>query len=133
MVCLCFPALICAVWWALLDEAGRRDADRVRMLAVTKGSALECGSTDSICLQGRYPDGTPVAEETKAGFGPGRTRTGLFFKLILPRYVIPLLFCTAGAVTCLLGLSPSYQNLRLFEGAPEGDLQYEIYCEYQLF
>lgn len=133
LVCLCFPALICAVWWALLDEAGRRDAERVRKIATTKAGPLECGSSDSINLQNRSCDSIPVAEETKMGFGLGLSRTSLFFRLILPRYVIPLLFCTMGAIICILGLSPSFQNLNLLRGSPEGDLQFEIYCTYQEF
>ncbi|KAJ8118501.1 hypothetical protein OPT61_g532 [Boeremia exigua] len=127
LVCLCFPVLICAVWWVLLDDAGRRDADRVRKLAITKARALECGSSDFICLQVGSDDSLPVVKETKMGFGPGLTRTGLFFRLILPRYVVPLLFCTMGSIICILGLSPTFQNLRLFRGSPENDLQFEIY------
>ncbi|KAJ4983196.1 Protein BTN1-like protein 2 [Stagonosporopsis vannaccii] len=127
MVCLCFPALICAVWWSLLDESGRRDAERVRRLAVTKEGSLECGSGDSIYLQNRSHDSLPVAEETKTGFGSGISRTGLFIRIILPRYVIPLLLCTTSAIVSLLGLSPTFQNLNLFQGSPKGDLQFEIY------
>src|SRR5690242_19491452 len=127
---LCFPALSCAVWWLLLDQGGRREAERVRKLALTKGSSLECGSTDSICLGDRYLDSLPVAEETKPGFNSGLSRTSLFVRVILPRYVIPLLFCTSSALVSLLGLSPTFQNLKLFKDSPTGDLQFEIYCKY---
>lgn len=126
---LCFPALICVVWWLLLDQDGRREAERVRKLAIAEGGSLECGSSDSINLQDRSHDSLPVAEAIKPGFGSGLSRTRLFVRVILPRYVVPLLLCTGSAIISLLGLSTTFQNLNLFEGSPKGDLQFEIYCK----
>jgi hypothetical protein len=35
------------------------------------------------------------------GFGPTKTRSGLLFKRIMPKYVFPLLVCTTGAMVSL--------------------------------
>ena len=63
---------------------------------------------------------------SKTGFGPGRSRIGLFFRTIMPQYVIPLLTCTCGAMFVLSGLAPTFQDLDTFKGAPKGSLNYEL-------
>ena len=62
----------------------------------------------------------------KTGFGPGRTRIGLFWKIIMPQYVVPLLTCTCGAMFVLSGLAPTFQDLNSFRGAPNGALNYQL-------
>ena len=64
----------------------------------------------------------------KTGFGPERTRIGLFWKVIFPQYVIPLLTCTCGAMFVLSGLAPTLATLHTFKGAPGGNgtLDYQI-------
>ena len=62
----------------------------------------------------------------KTGFGPGRTRIGLFWKTIMPQYVTPLLTCTCGAMFVLSGLAPTFQDLNSFRDAPSGALNYQL-------
>ena len=62
----------------------------------------------------------------KQGFGPGRTRIGLFWKTIVPQYVVPLLTCTCGAMFVLSGLAPTFQDLNSFLDAPSGALNYQL-------
>ncbi|KAI1323227.1 hypothetical protein F5Y16DRAFT_350931 [Xylariaceae sp. FL0255] len=63
---------------------------------------------------------------SKPGFGPGKTRTGLFLKRILPRYILPLIICTSCAILCLFGLALALQTLNRFPDAPVGYLEFEL-------
>ncbi|KAI0319541.1 CLN3 protein-domain-containing protein [Amylostereum chailletii] len=106
------PAIQPIVWWVLLPAIGRADAERTRKAA----NALERTASD---LEKRV-------DEARTGFGPGRTRLGVFFRVIFPRYVLPLMLCTCGAFFTLEGLVPAFDTLRVFKLSPTGDLFYEL-------
>ncbi|KAH9907586.1 hypothetical protein F4778DRAFT_769044 [Xylariomycetidae sp. FL2044] len=115
--------LMPVVWWFLFDRAGRHAAElsRRKSLKKSRDSDIETPITDSL------PNAShPAAEVTKPGFGPQRTRIGLFLKTILPRYILPLIICTTCAILSLFGLAPALQTLNRFPDVPTVGLEYEL-------
>ncbi|KAI0538361.1 hypothetical protein GGR58DRAFT_526128 [Xylaria digitata] len=129
------------IWWFLFDKSRRDAAEASRRRSLKKvpndwssesfqslgskaggaGAAVEADASDN-----SEQNGTVVRRRTRPGFGPNRTRTGMLFKTILPKYVLPLIICTTSAIFALFGLAPSLQTLNRFKGAPDGDLEYQL-------
>ncbi|KUJ21138.1 uncharacterized protein LY89DRAFT_778754 [Mollisia scopiformis] len=127
---------ILVAWWVLMNRKCREAAKRSR-LGSRGGKTIESmtseaerdtgseGDTESataagkverkegVCIQERESD---TSEMLKTGFSPHRTRLGLLFQIILPKYVAPLIICTTSAV----------ETLARFREAPKGDLQFQI-------
>lgn len=129
--CMALPIGICPVWWIMLSSERRKEAERVRGLAMVRRESPSGDSTESNSTKSEFKSTTPLQVEKSCpgGFGKDRSRLGLFFKIILPHYVVPLLLCTTSAITTMLGLSPTLQDLGNFQGSPHGDLQFEICCK----
>ena len=122
------------VWWFLLSARNRNAAEETRRTARKREAErleIHQAAKSHIAM-----DGIAIAEtattsisdsEEGTGFGPGRTRIGLFWKTIFPQYVIPLLMCTCGAMFIISGLAPTFGTLNTFKGAPSSDaLGFEI-------
>ena len=121
------------VWYVMLTARNRAAAEHARQAArtddakrfesnvfnqnhvATKGVATVESATSSV---------NELDFKTKSG--PGRTRIGLFWKVIFPQYVIPLLTCTCGAMFVLAGLAPIFGSLNTFKGTPSGALNYQL-------
>ncbi|KAI1802050.1 hypothetical protein F4811DRAFT_425189 [Daldinia bambusicola] len=147
LVFLATIVVIPIVWWGLVDKNQRLLAERSRRGTKTtddsetdstsrnypseqedKGSLNYSRNQRELTTQGLACSGETQEEvdTTKSGFGPQRTRFKLFYKTIVPRYVIPLILCTSSATISLLGSSPSLQTLGRFRAAPAGDLQFQL-------
>ena len=122
-----------AVWYLMLSATNRDAAERDRQAA--KARDAERFESDmaakTLMALGDYPSfesDIPKASDLKAksGFGPSRTRLSLFWKVILPRYVLPLFTCTCGAMFVLVGLAPTFGDLKSFRDAPRGKLNYQL-------
>ncbi|KAI0419642.1 hypothetical protein F5X98DRAFT_362395 [Xylaria grammica] len=133
LVFLPTTVLMPIIWWFLFDKSRRDAAELSRRRSLKKAS--ENWSSESIQSLGPKAVGVEVTVEvdtskdggqTRPGFGPGRTRAGMLFKTILPKYVLPLIICTTSAILALFGLAPSLQTLNRFKGAPDGDLEYQL-------
>ncbi|KAL1967378.1 hypothetical protein VTN77DRAFT_3163 [Rasamsonia byssochlamydoides] len=109
------PALQLLLWWLVLSKKGRVLAEQTRAGCLSQDPRQH---TDS--------ETPSITVDERPGFGPERTRTGLFFKVILLRYVVPQTLCTMGALFALQGLVPTFLALRTFKAAPEGDLNYQL-------
>ncbi|KAI1481940.1 hypothetical protein F4774DRAFT_407379 [Daldinia eschscholtzii] len=146
LVFLATIVIIPIVWWGLVEKSRRLVAERSRRGTKTTG-ASETNSTNrdypaaeenkenlkcprnqhESTIQGPVcPAENQEIDTTKSGFGPQRTRFKLFYKTIVPRYVVPLILCTSSATISLLGSSPSLQTLNRFRVAPAGDLQFQL-------
>ena len=92
------------VWWIMVSSQSCITAEQTRQAARTREAerfAKKAAAT-SICSAPIISANTQTDEaEDKKGFGPGRTRIGLFWKVIVPQYVVPLLTCTCGAMFVL--------------------------------
>lgn len=145
LVFLPTTALMPLVWWFLFDKRRRNAAElsrRQSLKSVSVGSSLN----DSELIAQPTTSGEPVGEgaahgsaneatyddasQVRPGFGPHRTRTKMLFTTILPKYVLPLIICTTCAIFCLFGLAPSIHTLNRFTDAPEGDLEFQLICQY---
>lgn len=141
--------LIPLVWWGLFDRRGRSEAERSRLGTLTKetsegdSSGASTGNNttrDTSDVEVALPTAwagedmstrpNAATTSTKPGFGPTRTRSGLLFRKIMPKYVLPLLVCTTCATVSLFGVSTTTQTLERFRGRPSGDLEFEVVCEY---
>lgn len=122
------------VWWFMFNKAGRDAAERSRRQSLSKpletrtSSDLEVVTSGDIAADASAQDNA-VRATPKPGFGPNKTRIGMLFKTILPKYVLPLMICTACATLSLFGLAPSLITLNRFKGSPEGDLEFQLICE----
>lgn len=123
LVCLPFLLVQVMIWWLVLSSEGRRAAERSRQ--DTKSKQFQRDAESVNVEPSQETEGTPEA----SGFGPGKTRIGLFLKTILPVYVLPLLVCTMVGIFALFGLAPIFQEKDTFKSAPEGNLSYEISCK----
>jgi MFS family permease len=133
LVLLCTPPLM-ELTWRLTDPGCRAAAEKSRVDSLVK---------DRMLNQSREPRDqgglTPSQQEaagsdsydspTPAYFGPHRSRVGFVIKVIFPRYVLPLIFCTSSAIVTLLGTTPTLQTVESFKDAPGGDLQFQYSCE----
>ncbi|KAE9989817.1 hypothetical protein EG327_002205 [Venturia inaequalis] len=120
LVCLPFLLVQVMIWWLLLSKEGRRAAERSRQ--ETKSKQFQRDAESVSVEPSQETAGAPEA----SGFGPGKTRLGLFLKTILPVYVLPLVACTLLGIFALFGLAPIFQEKATFKNAPEGNLSYEI-------
>lgn len=117
------------VWWIMVSSQSCITAEQTRQAARTREAERFANKTaaTSICSAPIISANTQTDEaEDKKGFGPGRTRIGLFWKVIVPQYVVPLLTCTCGAMFVLSGLAPTLQDLNSFRDAPNGALNYQL-------
>lgn len=102
-------------------------AEQTRRVARTREAerfADEIAATSSAAIVSANSSTNETNDKT--GFGPGRTRIDLFWKTIMPQYVVPLLTCTCGAMFVLSGLAPTFQDLNSFRDAPSGALNYQL-------
>ncbi|KAI9661470.1 MAG: G1/S-specific cyclin cln3 [Alyxoria varia] len=118
-----FPFVQPLVWWLMLSKPGRQHAESTRL--ETKQKAINSNSTsvEDLSMNLDSASSEPVDSTT---FGLGKSRLGLFFQVLLPRYVVPLSLCTMGAMFNLSGLSPTFDHLKLFQKAPGNELNYQI-------
>lgn len=120
------PLFNVLIWWVMLTKNGRMAAERTRKEAITRDAArlrLHREKKQAISI-----DMSSAQGQRQPGFGPGRTRFTLLWKVILPKYCLPLFICTMGAFFSLLGLAPTYQALNSFKVAPKGDLNFQLNC-----
>ena len=118
------------VWFTVLPARNRIDAEQTRQAARNREAerfrshqAAENHMNPGVI----EPESSSINELVmKTGFGPGRTRIGLFGKTIFPLYVVPLLTCSCGAMFLLTGLAPTFTTLDTFRGAPGGELNYQL-------
>ncbi|KAK6957564.1 hypothetical protein Daesc_000351 [Daldinia eschscholtzii] len=150
LVFLATIVIIPIVWWGLVEKSQRLVAERSRRGTKTGTDDSETDSTNRNypateedkrklpCSRNQHESTTqglvcPAENQeiytTKSGFGPQRTRFKLFYKTIVPRYVVPLILCTSSATISLLGSSPTLQTLNRFRAAPAGDLQFQLVCK----
>lgn len=141
-------ALIPFVWWGLFDRRGRAEAERSRLGTLRKtisesdNSKMSTGDNTprdasgveiALASAGRSEDMSSgpdsATAQARSGFSESRTRSGLLFKKIMPKYVLPLLVCTTCATVSLFGVSTTMQTLERFRSRPAGDLEFEVVCE----
>ncbi|KAI9667572.1 MAG: hypothetical protein M1821_000388 [Bathelium mastoideum] len=127
------------VWWGLTDSKCRLAAEKSRLASLAKSRQQTDNADNSTSSEPRDSEKSSANEveaavsaddsssgDYKPGFGPERTRTGLLIKTILPKYVLPLIFCTSSSIVTLLGTAPSLQTLNRFHEAPSGNLQFQL-------
>lgn len=112
------------VWWIMLSSQNCIAAEQTR-------KAAQVREAERFASQGVAASSVAILSANsltneKIGFGPHRTRIGLFWKIIMPQYVVPLLTCTCGAMFVLSGLAPTFQDLNSFRDAPNGALNYQL-------
>ena len=121
------------VWYIMLSARNRTAAEDSRKAArVRDAKRLDChlaarnqtANKDTATIKPTISVSNDL--DYKTGFGPERTRIGLFWKTIFPQYVVPLLTCTCGAMFVLAGLAPTFGTLNTFKGAPSGALNYQL-------
>lgn len=137
LVFLCTPLLI-ELTWRLTNRECRAAAEKCRVDSRAKARMLE-ESSDTSTRSSYDGNLTPAQQEaavpnapslqTGRGFGPDRSRVGFLMKVIMPRYVLPLIFCTSAAIVTLLGTTPTLQTIEAFKNAPGGDLQFQYACK----
>jgi hypothetical protein len=150
LVFLSTTILIPIVWWGLTDPACRAAAERCRVESLARlrhdihdGSASDVSQSnhqlDPVPSEKAFP--TPSQQEmalnsesvsfqsSKPGFGQQRSRVGFLIKTIIPKYTLPLIFCTSSSIVTLLGTTPTLQTLGSFRDAPDGNLQFQLACE----
>lgn len=134
-------------WWGLTNSLNRAAAERSRLASLEKSrpgssAASESENTQGVELAGNAGSSQLTSKQEgltssisvpeirqKPGFGPGRTRTGLLIKTILPKYVLPLIICTSSSIVTLLGTVPTLQTLKSFRDAPDGNMQFQLACK----
>lgn len=127
LVFLPFAFVQPCVWWVMRSSPSGTTAEQTRRAAqIREGErfANQIAATSSAAIV----PASLLTNETdgEVGFGPGRTRIGIFWKTIMPHYVVPLLTCTCGAMFVLSGLAPTFQTLNSFRNAPSGELNYQL-------
>lgn len=122
-----------AVWYFMLSASNRRSAEQDRQTAKARDaerfeSLISAKTLTDTRGYATFESAISTTSDltAKSGFGPGRTRIGLFWKAIFPRYVLPLLTCTCGALFMLVGLTPTFEDLELFPGTPRDELNYQL-------
>ncbi|KAB2575728.1 Batten's disease protein Cln3 [Lasiodiplodia theobromae] len=125
LVCLCTTPLFPMVWWILVPREGRRAAEEGRRAARSKRRRSTGSSTPDQDPE-KNAGMTGVAPVRTSGFGPERTRIGLFFKVLFPTYVLPQMIAVLLGIVALFGLTPIFMYLSSFKKVPMGELQYEI-------
>lgn len=132
------PTVICMplIWWFLFDSSRRQAAEQSRVKSFERLSDSSSASDAESAAVGTANGSGVVVEGHNSqaivmqpGFGPNKTRTGMLFKLILPKYVLPLVICTSCAIFSLFGLAPALQTLNRFKSAPEGELEFHLVCK----
>ncbi|KAK2038821.1 hypothetical protein LZ31DRAFT_635132 [Colletotrichum somersetense] len=123
--------LIPIVWWVLTDPACRAAAEKSRIESLAGSSRGSDGQDDGGSgitepQEGAIGSGGGPVEGYQPAFGKHRSRAGFLIKTILPKYVLPLIFCTSSAIVTLLGTAPTLQELGTFEDAPDGDMQFQL-------
>lgn len=128
------------VWLTLMDKSCLAAAEKSRLgerqkrkTAANDSVSSAGGQTENVddveaAVRVQMPE-AEIDPERRHGFGSHRTRTGLLFKVIIPKYVLPLIICTSSAIITLLGTSPTLQALERFRARPEGDLQFQLVCK----
>lgn len=110
----------------MLSKDGRTAAEKTRQVANIRNTARQKLHRT---LEGTTtPTSSTTEVDSQQGFGPGQTRIGMFWRRILPKYVLPLFLCTKRALFTLLGLASTYQLLNSFKEAPKGDLNFQLNC-----
>jgi MFS family permease len=126
------------VWLALMDKSCLTAAEKSRLGELErkkKKKPTNSGPTpagragDVEAAVDVHTQEFQISQERRNGFGSHRTRTGLLFKVIIPKYVLPLIICTSSAIITLLGTSPTLQALKRFRARPQGDLQFQLVCK----
>ncbi|KAF4303876.1 Batten's disease protein Cln3 [Botryosphaeria dothidea] len=126
LVCISTSAILPTVWFCMVSKSGRLAAEENRRSsnAARKSKRATNNSTpDPEATAGSPKEG---ATSGLSGFGPERTRTKLFWKVLFPRYVVPLAISTCLGVIALYGVVPCLMFLRAFKKVPQGELQYEL-------
>lgn len=129
LVCISTSAILPIVWFCMVSKSGRLAAEENRRSsnAARKSKRATNNSTpDPEATAGSPKEG---ATSGLSGFGPERTRTKLFWKVLFPRYVVPLAISTCLGVIALYGVVPCLMFLRAFKKVPQGELQYELSCK----
>ncbi|KAI0197810.1 hypothetical protein F4808DRAFT_452322 [Astrocystis sublimbata] len=121
------------IWWFVFDKAGRRAAELSRRQSLQRyrqsasSDTVERPDVEKVSANAANDsDERAPSQVSRPGFGPNKTRVGLFFQTILPRYILPLIICTSCAILCLFGLAPALQTLNRFPDAPAGYLEFEL-------
>ncbi|KAI1159211.1 hypothetical protein F5B18DRAFT_637778 [Nemania serpens] len=123
------------IWWLVFDKAGRDAAELSRRQSIRKklpqdssSDSVECPDIEKAIIESTTIIGNShmASAASKPGFGPQKSRLGLFLKTILPRYILPLIICTSCAILCLFGLAPAPETLNRFPDAPAGYLGFEL-------
>ena len=122
-----------AVWYFMLSASNRVTAEQTRKAAKARDTerfeghiAAKTPTVTKGVATFESPVSTTSDLTARSGFGPSRTRISLFWKSILPQYVLPLLTCTCGAMFVLGGLAPTFEDLNSFRNAPRGELNYQL-------
>ncbi len=118
------------IWWCLFDKSRRDAAERSRVQSLRKSSDSSSEIDTEIGAPSAIPEYNNSGIRLRPGFGPNKTRAGMLFKLILPKYVLPLITCTSCAIFSLFGLAPALESLGRFKHAPQGDLDFHLICEF---
>jgi len=118
-----FPVAQVAVWSFMLCQERLQHAENTRQLLVKPSRRR-----DSAMDLPQYGNSTPPTALTNAHFGPGRSKFKFLWRIIIPRYSLPLTLATMGAMIATTGLSSSYLTLNSFRLAPKGDLNYQLNC-----
>ncbi|OJD35304.1 batten s disease protein cln3 [Diplodia corticola] len=129
LVCLCVAPLFPMVWWGLVPAQGRRAAEEGRRAARSKRRRTSTGTSTPVEdpeKDAGVTQTTPPTATSTSGFGPERTRTGLFFKCLLPKYVVPQAITVLLGLVALFGLAPVFMYLYSFDKVPMGELQFQL-------
>ncbi|KAK1564270.1 uncharacterized protein LY79DRAFT_136313 [Colletotrichum navitas] len=130
LVFLSTTILIPIVWWIVTDPGCRAAAEKSRIESLT-GTRRRSDNTDNGSDSTEPQEaitcsvGGPI-ENYQPAFGKHRSRVVFLIKTILPKYVLPLIFCTSSAIVTLLGTGPTLQELETFRDAPDGDMQFQL-------
>jgi hypothetical protein len=121
-IVMIFPVIQVGIWWSMLSRDRLENADRTRQLIDKAG----CNS-DMSSSQYQKHSITSV-RPPKSHFGPGRSKSGFLWRIILLKYTLLLTLSVMGAMITSTGLATSYITLNSFKLAPKGDLNYQIQC-----
>lgn len=127
LVFLPFAFVQPCIWWIMRSSQSAITAEQTRRTARIREAerfANQIAPNSSVAIA--FSNSSIDETDEKTGFGPGRTRIGLFWKTIVPQYVVPLLACTCGAMFVLSGLAPTFKDLNSFRNAPSGTLNYQL-------
>jgi hypothetical protein len=64
-----------------------------------------------------------------ASLHEAQSKSWLLWRVVIPRYAMPLMISVAGSMMAMTGFAPTFLYLHSFKLAPKGDLNYQLNCK----